>query len=376
MAAKGGQFDPALLDKLREQHLLSDFFEQCGVSLRRAGGEWIGLSPFNFEKTPSFTVCDRRGFFHCFSSGQHGDIFDAVQHFKGLGFSEAVRFLGGEQEITPEDRERIQRKRREREEREEAERQRTMSRIERIFDNARSIIGTYGADYLERRILTVDPSWTFDLRFVERLVYRGFRDEDADQTEELGKFPAMLAAIRDVSGAMIGLHRTYLDNEKPVKLMPPGDRRRNRSKKILGEVTGGMIRLSEIGPRLAMGEGIETTRAWFEMSKSRSGITIASAVSLGNLAGASAGSVKHPDDNRKRVPNGEPDEDRPGVILPPHVEEVILLGDGDSDPPMTRQRLRVAGNRFRAQGREVRVHMAPKGKDFNDIRIGRAARNA
>ena len=368
MAENGrGRFDEALLDRLREEHRLSDFFEKCGVQLRRAGREWIGLSPFNVERTPSFTVCDQKGFFHCFSSGMHGDIFDAVQHFKGLDFPGAVNFLSGDrQEVTPEERERIRQRRKEREERERADRQQLMTRLERMWDNARPIIGTYGEDYLAGRGLDVDPSWTFDLRFFDALGYHGFPDEDAKEPRELERFPTMVAAIRDVSGAIIGIHRTYLDPERPVKLTPPGDRRRNRAKKILGDTTGGLIHLSKIGRRVAMGEGIETTRAWFEI-KPRDGVTIASAVSLGNLAGAAAGSLPHPEHPKKRIPNGEPDFDRPGVVLPPHVEEAILLGDGDSDPPMTRQRLLVAAKRFRSQGRDVFVHMAAPGKDFNDM---------
>ena len=368
MAESGrGRFDDAFLEKLREEHRLSDFFEGCGVHLRRAGREWIGLSPFNVERTPSFTVDDHKGRYYCFSSGMHGDIFTAVQHFMGLDFRAAVEFLScGRQEVTPEERERIRRRKKERQERERVDRQRMMGRLERMFDNARPIIGTYGEDYLARRCLTVDPSWTFDLRFFDRLGYRGFRTAADKETEPLGEFPAMVAAIRDVSGVIIGIHRTYLDPAEPVKLRPPGDASRNRAKKILGDTSGGMIRLSQIGARLAMGEGIETTRAWFEI-KPRGDVTIASAVSLGNLAGAAAGSIPHPQHAKKRIPNGEPDPDRPGVILPECVKEAILLGDGDSDPPMTRQRLAVAGRRFRSQGRKVRAHMATRGCDFNDV---------
>lgn len=376
MAEQGGKFDAALLDKLREDHRLSDFFEKCGVQLRRAGREWIGLSPFNQERTPSFTVSDEKGFYHCFSSGQNGDIFDAVRHFKGVDFVGAVKFLGGETEITPEDRARIQRRRRERDEQERIERQRTMTRVERYFDTARPILGTYGEEYLTRRCLTPDPSWTFDLRFIERMPYRGFRDEEADETSDLGEFPAMVAAIRDVNGAIIGLHRTYLEPATPIKLKPPGCARRNRAKKILGETTGGMIRLSEIGPRLALGEGIETSRAWFELRQRD--FSVASAVSLGNLAGGATGTIVHPQYPTKRVPNGVPDLDRPGVVLPRNVEEVALLGDGDSDPAMTRQRLAVAGIRFRKQGREVAIYMAPSGADFGDVlvKLKKAASNA
>lgn len=367
MSGQRQRFDEMELERLREQNPLSEFFERCGVRLRRAGREWVGLSPFNQEKTPSFTVNDEKGFYHCFSSGMHGDIFDAVQHFKGCDFVEAVKYLGGAQEITAEDRQRIERKKRQASEEEEAERQRTLASVTRQFEAALPIIGTFAAAYLERRGLPATPGWTFDLRFVEALRYRGFADAEANETTDLGEYPAMVAAIRNVSGDIIGLHRTYLDRDEPVKLTPPGDTRRNRAKKILGDTSGGMIRLSDLGPRLAIGEGIETVRGWFMLGLGGDDISIASAVSLGNLAGAATGGLPHPERPDKRIPNGVPDMDRPGVILPRNVEEVILLGDGDSDKAMTRQRLRVAGNRFRRQGREVFVQMAPDGTDFNDV---------
>ena len=66
------------------------------MPLKRAGREWKGLSPFNKEKTPSFTVNDQKGFYHCFSSGKHGDIFTFVMETEGLSFPEAVEKLAGE----------------------------------------------------------------------------------------------------------------------------------------------------------------------------------------------------------------------------------------------------------------------------------------
>ena len=54
------------------------------------------LSPFNKEKTPSFTVNDQKGFYHDFSSGKHGDIFSFVMETEGLSFPEAVEKLAGD----------------------------------------------------------------------------------------------------------------------------------------------------------------------------------------------------------------------------------------------------------------------------------------
>ena len=65
-------------------------------ALEAGGARMVGLSPFNKEKTPSFTVNDQKGFYHCFSSGKHGDIFGFVMETEGLSFPEAVEKLAGE----------------------------------------------------------------------------------------------------------------------------------------------------------------------------------------------------------------------------------------------------------------------------------------
>tara|TARA_B100000945_G_C20402973_1_gene608397 strand:- start:197 stop:1963 length:1767 start_codon:yes stop_codon:yes gene_type:complete len=71
------------------------------VKLKRRGKEFIGLSPFTTEKTPSFTVSDEKGFYHCFSSGEHGNIFDFLIKTQSLKFGEAVRQLALEAGMQP-----------------------------------------------------------------------------------------------------------------------------------------------------------------------------------------------------------------------------------------------------------------------------------
>ena len=63
------------------------------VKLKRQGREFAGLSPFNNEKTPSFFVNDEKGFYHCFSSGKHGDIISFLMETQGLSFTEAIEQL-------------------------------------------------------------------------------------------------------------------------------------------------------------------------------------------------------------------------------------------------------------------------------------------
>ena len=71
------------------------------VELKKRGKEFIGLSPFKNEKSPSFTVNDEKEFYHCFSSGEHGNIFDFLMKTKSIGFGEAVRNLAAEAGMQP-----------------------------------------------------------------------------------------------------------------------------------------------------------------------------------------------------------------------------------------------------------------------------------
>jgi len=88
------RYPPQFLDELRARLPVSEVVGRR-VKLKKAGREWKGLSPFNQEKTPSFTVNDQKGFFHDFSSGRHGDIFAFVMETEGVTFPEAVERLAG-----------------------------------------------------------------------------------------------------------------------------------------------------------------------------------------------------------------------------------------------------------------------------------------
>src|SRR5882672_3427985 len=88
------RFTPQFLEDLRARLPVSEVVG-TRVKLKRAGREWKGLSPFQQEKSPSFTVNDQKGFYHDFSSGKHGNIFDFVMETEGVSFPEAVERLAG-----------------------------------------------------------------------------------------------------------------------------------------------------------------------------------------------------------------------------------------------------------------------------------------
>jgi len=83
---------PAFLDELRARTLLSAVISPS-VKLIRAGREWKACCPFHNEKTPSFTINDEKGFYHCFGCGAHGDAIRFLTDARGLPFMDAVKEL-------------------------------------------------------------------------------------------------------------------------------------------------------------------------------------------------------------------------------------------------------------------------------------------
>jgi len=80
------------LDEIKQRLKVSDVVGKF-VSLKKRGKEFVGLSPFKNERTPSFTVNNEKGFYHCFSSGEHGNIFDFIMKTQGLDFGDTVKML-------------------------------------------------------------------------------------------------------------------------------------------------------------------------------------------------------------------------------------------------------------------------------------------
>ncbi len=86
---------PAFLESLRTRLPLSEIVG-ARMKLVRAGREHKGCCPFHHEKTPSFTVNDAKGFFHCFGCGAHGDVIGFVMQHDRLSFPEAVETLAAQ----------------------------------------------------------------------------------------------------------------------------------------------------------------------------------------------------------------------------------------------------------------------------------------
>jgi DNA primase len=83
---------PQWLDELRARVTLSSVIMRT-TKLQRAGREWKACCPFHNEKSPSFTVNDEKGFYHCFGCGAHGDVIRWMTDQRGMQFMDAVKEL-------------------------------------------------------------------------------------------------------------------------------------------------------------------------------------------------------------------------------------------------------------------------------------------
>ena len=141
-------FPPAFLDELRSRLSLSEVVGRKVSLKRKSGAEYAGLCPFHNEKTPSFTVNDKKGFFYCFGCHEKGDAVGFVMKTEGLSFPEAVEKLAREVNLpvprsTPVERERAER----------------VSTLQQVVEEAarwfqkqlRLPVGRQGLDYLRGR---------------------------------------------------------------------------------------------------------------------------------------------------------------------------------------------------------------------------------
>ena len=87
--------EAAFLDAIRGRITLSGLIGRS-LKLDKAGREFKACCPFHGEKSPSFTVNDAKGFYHCFGCGVHGDVFRWLTDHQGMGFMDAVKDLAQE----------------------------------------------------------------------------------------------------------------------------------------------------------------------------------------------------------------------------------------------------------------------------------------
>lgn len=362
------------------------------VKLRKSGAAWVGPCPIcsrdRSKKTATkFKATSER--WMCAVCMDGGDVIQLVRKVEGKNFAEAVEWLGGAQDIDPQEAERRKLEReasaKKDKDAENEFRERERGTLYEIIKRAaRDLAGTSVEQYLALRGLEGAP--TRALRCIENMPYY---DSGKKTAAVIHRGPAMLAPLMR-GGKFCGLHLTYLDLARPNgKLqLPAGEGEDWPAKKMRGSKTAGVIVLvapADAQPvtRVFIGEGIETVLSvWCALAalgRLRDGDAFYVAADLGNLGGKASESVPHPtlkmDNGRaRRVPGPLPEPGSPGIELPASATDVIILGDGDSDDFTTACALARAATRFAAPGRDVRVAFAPEGSDFNDI--WRASRDA
>jgi len=374
----------AWIDEARNADILA-VAEQRQYGLRRAGADWNGPCPLGCAKEDGFVITPRKGMFHCRPSGKSGDVIGMIQHAEQAGFLEAVEIITGRSNPatgrsdgpSPEERQRCERERQDRKQKAEADEAR---QVQRKIDSATSIwsarkamLGTVADVYLRGRGIALPSYDGVDLGFIDGLPYWGFATPETKELTLLGHFPAMVGAIRLPDGALIGVHRTFIKPDGSGKIIPPGDTKRNKAKKIEGQAEGGLIRLSYLDEVLCVAEGIETTLAYSRLARNvENPWSYAAGISLGNMRGGCTGSVDHPSrinpktGKKLAIPNGIPAMDKRGMLVPPMVRTLFLLGDGDSDHPSTVASILTAVRRASTDGIEVIMDFAGSGADFND----------
>lgn len=196
------------------------------VKLQRRGQEWVGLCPFHQERSPSLTVNDAKGFYHCFGCGSHGDAADFVAVVTGCSIADAARRLGagdiprlpkakpGKALPEPE----------------------TADAARRIWREAQPIVGTPAELYLRNRAITCPLPES--LRFARLKHPQG------------GVHPCLVGIAVEVETKFAGIQRTFLTEAGRKAAVEP-------VKMSLGRIGGCAVRLTPASGELIVCEGIE-----------------------------------------------------------------------------------------------------------------------
>ena len=230
-------FPPGFLDELRARLSLSDIVGRKMSLKRRSGAEYAGLCPFHNEKTPSFTVNDKKGFFYCFGCHEKGSAIDFVMKTEGLSFPETVEKLAREVNLpvpvaTPAERERADR----------------ASTLQQVVEMAavwfqkqlRLPAGRQGLDYLRGRGLSDAVIDDFRLGFapdsrdgviaalkrenvpIEKIVEAGLAIQPDDGREPYDRFRGrVMFVINDRRGRAIAFGGRVMGTGEPKYLNSP-----------------------------------------------------------------------------------------------------------------------------------------------------------
>ncbi len=366
------------------------------VKLRRAGTKLVGPCPICGGRAASerFEIKDSESWV-CAVCPDGGDVIRLVEKAEGCSFLDAIERLGGRATVDPAEAKALfearEKKRIEREKTAAGFREAERKRLWRIWKSRLAVHGTPVEAYAGGRGLVL-PALCPGLGYLPSAPY--WHGEMVDSIggkspRMIHTGPAMLAAFIRPDGRFGGLHTTWLSaGAVPTKaeIIDPDTGEELPAKKMRGSKTGASILLAPAADaaaprRLVIGEGNETVLAVYTAhvldGRDVAATEFRAAGDLGNLGGRAIETVRHPTLKRPnghalRVPGPMPDPDDAGMAIPDSVDELILLGDGDSEPVLTRYAMERAARRYHRPGRMIRIAFAPEGLDFNDVLRGAA----
>lgn len=317
----GQMLDQAAIDEIKQRYLLSALIGRR-VTLKRAGRKMVGCCPFHNEKTPSFFVDDILGFAHCFGCGWHGDIVRYVMDAEGLRFIDALRSIAdGDLPVVDEaDRRR-------------AVEQDTAVRLAKIADAkdiwarrspaARSPAEVYIREARGIRHLELPDT----IGFIRTWAWKDY------ETGEVGEdLPAMICALQDLNGDVVGLQRIFLRDGGRAKA------RMRNPKRSLGAIGGSAFRLGPPRAEITLVEGPEDA---LTLAQELPGRSVWCACGTGNLH---------------------------QIDLPDEVQSVLLAGDNND---AGRLAVAKAAEAYAKAGRTAGAVYPEAGfKDWNDQLLG------
>ncbi|MFO1241859.1 MAG: DNA primase [Rickettsiales bacterium] len=219
------RYPSQFLDRLKGHFRISEIIGKR-ISIKRAGREFHALCPFHNEKTPSFTINDDKGFYHCFGCGAHGDVIGFLKDYEKISYRDAIERLAREAgmalpELTPRMQEEMERS----------------DRLYEVMDAAagwftqqlRRTTGSGAMDYIRRRGIEEETITQFRLGFApaqrtalkDALMQRGISEAllkeaglltTPDEGSSYDKFRGrVIFPIRDSSGRVIAFGGRQLE---------------------------------------------------------------------------------------------------------------------------------------------------------------------
>jgi len=153
------------LDEIKSRLKVSSVVSRT-VNLKKRGKEFVGLSPFKNEKTPSFTVNDEKGFYHCFSTSEHGNIFDFLMKTQNLKFGEAVKSLASLAGMQPYTFSKADEEREKNREKYSSIYNKYVEHYHNELINNENL--KYAIEYLKKRKIPIEQIKKFKIGFVEK----------------------------------------------------------------------------------------------------------------------------------------------------------------------------------------------------------------